>query len=118
MKTDTIKSHLAFVRKDIAKIENMVVIQLEHNKCLTNQRQVLDALTKGITKWVENTQEGQELWKYTSEDLNIGDILSYHKNKTLIKYLKKEGIYKWKPKYELVEQEEVSYDRILVNQTN
>jgi hypothetical protein len=109
------KTHITFVRKDINSIENLVVICFSHKKTLKTPYEVFKAFTTGITKWVENTEEGQTLWNYTSEDLNIGDILNSSGNKTLNKYLAKEGIKKWATIYELIDQEEFSYDKVLAH---
>lgn len=109
------KTHLSFVRKDINHIENMIIVKFKHKKSLVNPYQVFKAFKAGITRWVENTQEGQNLWNYTSEDLNIGDILGEHKNEELNKFLSLEGIKKWEPIYELVDQEEFSYDKVLAS---
>lgn len=109
------KTHLSFVRKDIDRIENMVIVQFKHKKSLKNTHEVFKAFKTGITNWVENTKEGENLWIYTSEDLNIGDLLGEHKNKELNKFLFVEGIKSWKPIYELVDEEEISYDKVLAS---
>jgi hypothetical protein len=109
------KTHISFIRKDVSKIDNMVIIQYTHKKALQTPKDVFDAFRGGITQWVEETEEGKNLWNYSSEDLNIGDILGENKNKTLSKFLLERGIKKWKPIYELVDQEEYSYDKVLAN---
>jgi hypothetical protein len=109
------KTHLSFVRKDINHIENMVVVKFKHKKSLVNPYQVFKAFKTGITRWVENTEKGQNLWNYTCEDLNIGDLLGEYGNKELNKFLSIEGIKSWKPIYELVDQEEFSYDKVLAS---
>jgi len=109
------KTHLAFTRKDTNRVENLVVLKITHSPKISGPKEVFEALCKGITSWVEETEHGKNLWQYTCEDLNIGDILGEHKDKKLAKYLKIQGIKKWKPIYELVDQEEISYDRVLAH---
>jgi hypothetical protein len=106
---------LSFIRRDLNNIENLVVIRFKHKKRLHTPSDVLKAFCKAITTWVEKTEEGKSLWRYTSEDLNIGDILSFNENKSLTPFLKTEGIKSWKTIYELVDQEEVSYDKVLAS---
>jgi len=107
------KTHLTFTRKGNYNIENLVVVQFSHKKHLKTPYEVFKAFTNGITKWVEETEEGKDLWLYTAEDLNIGDLLSHSDTKTLNKYLEAEGIEKWKTAYELIDEEEISYDKVL-----
>jgi hypothetical protein len=114
----TKKSHIVFTRKDINSLENMVILKIKHTEELDSPYQVFNAFSNAITKWVENTEEGRALWNYTSEDLNIGDILSSGSNKSLAHCMKKEGILKWKPIYELIDQEEFSYDKVLASPSN
>lgn len=109
------RTHLTFTRKNAYNIENLVVVKFSHKVSLNTPYLVFKAFTKGITNWVENTHEGKNLWKYTCEDLNIGDILDQHNNKELSEFLSVEGIKKWKPLYELVDQEEFSYDKVLAS---
>lgn len=109
------KTCLSFIRRDINHIHNMVVLRFKHKKTLKTPPEVLNAFTNSITKWVENTQEGKDVWSYSSQDLNIGDILGEYKNPMLNKYLCAKGIKNWKPIYELVDEEEVSYDKVLAS---
>lgn len=114
----TKQSYLVFTRKDMNTIENMVILKIKHIDEIKSPYLVFSAFSKAITKWVESTKEGQDLWHYTSEDLNIGDILSSGSNKKLNHFMNKEGIKKWKPIYELVDHEEFSYDKVLANPSN
>jgi hypothetical protein len=112
---NNLKTCITFVRKDIATIEDMVIVKFTHKNRLKTPREVLEAFTHGITKWVETTNGGRKMWEYSSEDLNIGDLLSLGKDKSLKKNLKQVGIKKWKPIYQLVNGEEVSYDKVLAS---
>lgn len=38
--------------------------------------EVKAALTAATTNWINTTEEGRNLWSYSCEDLNIGDLAS------------------------------------------
>lgn len=58
------------------------------------QERVLDLLEAALSRWIEQTAEGQAVWKASCEDLNIGDMATYglHKDPTLTAYLAEQGI--------------------------
>jgi hypothetical protein len=96
-------------------LENMCLVKFSHSPTLQTPKEVMDAFERGITKWVETTTEGKKLWDYSSEDLNIGDMIGLDQNEELNKLLISQGIISWKPTYQLIEKEEYSYDKILAN---
>lgn len=113
MKTKT--TRITFSRHNGYCLENLVVIEFLHNASLKSPQKVLEAFEQAITLWVETSPKGQEAWKNSCEDLNIGDLLNETWDKSLEDLLKKEGIASWRCLYELVEGEEVSYDHVLAD---
>ena len=55
--------------------ENLVaVVTYSSNKEL-NQDSMMDLLSKAVTEWASNTEEGKEAWEHSCEDFNIGDTI-------------------------------------------
>lgn len=104
---------IPFIRKDGCRIDQLAVIQFTHDEKLKTAAAVLEAFERGITDWVESTVRGKKAWDYSSEDLNIGDMLGEEENEDLNSRLRREGISIWRCSYQLSEEEEVSYDKIL-----
>lgn len=41
---------------------------------IQNDYDLHQALTKAVTKWIDETEEGKDVWDGCWEDLNIGDL--------------------------------------------
>ena len=52
-----------------------------------------DRLTRALTKWALESNEGAQAWKNSSQDFNIGDLSNYTDNYTLKGFLKEQGIH-------------------------
>ena len=73
--------------------ENLIaVVRCESNA--SNQDEVMKKISKGVTTWIRCFEKGQNLWRYTCEDLNIGDLTGEvsDKNSPLHKLLSNNGI--------------------------
>jgi hypothetical protein len=66
------ENHLFFYRTDRGGLD-CAVVAIIHSE-YANPSEVMEHLRKAVTAWVQETDEGKKVWKYSSEDLNIGDI--------------------------------------------
>lgn len=65
---------LVFLRHEKAQVPNIAVLTLR--TLLANDRDVMEALIGATTEWVNTTTAGRDLWDFSCNDLNIGDLAS------------------------------------------
>jgi hypothetical protein len=105
----------AFIRNyGVGEIEKLVVVRIEVLDDSLEPGDVLTSFTNAITDWVVETEEGNAMWDYSSEDFNIGDYLSAD-DRTLRPFLERYGIHAVTTVYELAAGEEIPYDEVLVD---
>jgi hypothetical protein len=109
---------ICFVRVDRTGIDAMRVVEL--TTVAESKEDVLKRLERALTAWIMETEEGKSAWRESSEDLNIGDVISYFDAEgnpvaSLKSHLKQEGILKVKDLFVLTNAAQESYDRVLVN---
>ena len=109
---------ICFVRMDRTGIDAMRVV--EFTTVAENKEDVLKRLERALTRWIEETEEGKEAWRESSEDLNIGDLISYFDAEgnpaaSIKPYLKQKGIFKVKDVFVLTNAAQESDDRVLAN---
>lgn len=77
----------------------------------------LRAVSRAVTQWVKETEEGKVAYCDSSEDFNVGDLSLYLDDPDLINFLRKEGIYNLKIHTEDVREgnQYWTYDTLLFN---
>lgn len=109
------KTEIIFQRvHSLGETENIVSLIFLHDPTI-NRDDLVETLTAAVTKWVEETKEGQEMWEETCGDLNIGDLIGYLNEDGLQKYFQELGIFNIQSEKEASNLLTVSYDRILAN---
>lgn len=68
--TKLIDRKIVFVRYHL-RVDDIVVCRFQTYDIVDNS---IDILCRAVTKWVNQTEEGKNIYEYSSEDLNIGDI--------------------------------------------
>lgn len=109
-----VRTDLVFTRNQKFHLENLLILRFTHTENLQNEEEVLEALERAVTEWVETTPEGREAWEDSCEDFNIGDFCC-QEDPQLQDCLKTHGIHSVETRFELVESQEISYDRILAH---
>lgn len=71
--SDTKTVTLTFIRHDRMQVDRAVAMTLTAPGA-SSPEDTLKRLTAAGRQWVETTEEGQEAWDYSCEDLNIGDL--------------------------------------------
>ncbi len=109
---------VCFVRMDRTGIDAMRVV--EFTAVAETKEDVLKRLERAVTGWITETAEGKAAWRESSEDLNIGDLISCFDAEgnpvaSLKPYLKREGIFKLKDAFVLTNAAQESYDRVLAS---
>lgn len=80
-----------------------------------SHEQALEALIAAITDWINETQDGKDVFHASSGDLNIGDMASYSAfDETLQPFLQRHGIAA-AVLVEAPDTYQVEYDRHLFN---
>jgi len=108
------KTHIAFTRKSSHQIDLLRVLGFTHTQALKSEQEVLDALQKAVTHWIETTPQGLAAWEESCEDFNIGDLCSCE-DFELQASLKSHGILSIETIYEFTPNQEVDYDKILAH---
>ena len=110
------KTQLVFIRHEgIEKIDVLSVVAFEHHIRHDTPAKLMEALKAGVTQWVKTSGAGKELWKQSSEDLNIGDLVTERdEDKSLYRALHDQGILRWKETFSLTVDNEIPYDTHLV----
>lgn len=87
------KSHIIILPR---REENLIAI-VRCDCRVETHNEVMDKIVKAVTKWVNNTPEGEHAWYMSSEDFNIADLsselFSHEDRKCIIPYFTEEGIY-------------------------
>jgi hypothetical protein len=109
---------ICFIRVDRTGVDALRVV--EFATVAENKEDVLKRLERALTKWIMETKDGKAAWRESSEDLNIGDLVSYFDVQgnpvaSLKPYLKRERIFKVKDVFVLTNAAQESYDRVLVD---
>ena len=102
--------------------ENLIAIV--NCSCRGEESDAIQKITKAVTKWVKETENGQIAWKASSEDFNIGDlhgVISFptcEDAKSLYPYLQEEGVFNLR--IEIVSSHDYAhnytYDTVLVDE--
>lgn len=66
---------LYFTRHEGVCITSMAILDLLTRSPMDDER-VMNGLRGAMTEWVKETEAGRSAWRASSEDINIGDLLS------------------------------------------
>jgi len=102
-------------RGEFDRIENLVELKIE--TLIDFSEIAWETLKKGITEWVDTTEEGNALWHGSVGDLNIGDMANYEafKDSNLLRILEEMGIEKISARsIDFIQVKE--FDEVLVNE--
>lgn len=106
-------NHLSFIRIDRDRIDAAAGVTFK-----TDGRMDIDKaemlIRRAVTQWVKETDEGQRVFNYAGEDLNIGDLAS-HATDTLQPFLAAEGIFDFTITDLVKPGDYLPYDRVLVD---
>ena len=85
-----------------------------------SQEELLARLDRGLTAWMQQTNEGKDAWDRSGDLFNIDHVLGCCGRDgtpvaSLRPYLEREGIFEMKEICHLNTAEQVSYDRILAH---
>jgi len=67
-----IQTKLTFLRLDRGQVDVGIIVSVWHVS--DDPQTILDDLQSAVTKWVKETEDGQKLYEYSCQDLNIGDL--------------------------------------------
>lgn len=88
------KRHLVFVRQGTRGLENIVVLEFTLSNDIEGvffkitPEWLRDQLIGAVTAWIEGSPEGDEAWRASSEDLNVGDLVSNGFDESLKPFLR------------------------------
>jgi hypothetical protein len=106
------KTTILFTRKTW-KLEQATLVEFKHTPSLETPSAIMEAVTRGVTRWVEGAKDGEDAWVATCETLNIGDLIRQLNSTRLLAFLKSEGIDEINPLFYLTEENERGFDEIL-----
>jgi len=107
---------VCFIQADEMGITKLQVV--EFHTCAGSEPETLQRLSKGLTAWVQETDEGKDAWDNSSSSFNISDLLACVDRSgtpvaSLRPYLEKEGILRVKSLFLVTDADQANYDRIL-----
>lgn len=83
---------------------------------LRGESAFLDALTKALSRWVRETETGQEAWEESSHDFNVGDLSNYYSDPSLTPILTDEGIVNLHIEVHSADASTWTYDTVLIEE--
>jgi hypothetical protein len=96
--------------------ENLVAVVTYKSSKELNQNSMMDLITKAVTEWIDDTEEGKRAWEHSLYDFNIGDLSNYLNSIILRGFLHANDI--WELNIEIVGNgdypTEYVYDTVLV----
>ena len=112
------KIRICFIRMDGARVDALRVIEM--TTVAETKENALQHLSKAISRWIQNTNEGRRAWTESSEDFNVGDLAEYLSRTGkatlgLQRFLEKEGVSRVKDLFVLTNAERENYDRVLAD---
>jgi len=117
MPTKNSTTLIPFVRNEDGKTTTIAILKVVTDHLMTPEA-IMGALKRLLTKWVNETDDGKDVWKQTGGDLNIGDFAQYETTfSTWIPHstLKTHGIIDLEIVANVDSTEALPYDRILVD---
>ena len=63
------------------------IVSCEQTQDVNTVEKMLERIKNAVTDWIKVTKAGMEMWEYSSEDLNIGDLSTGYTDKDLQKFL-------------------------------
>lgn len=108
-------SIFSFYRTDGCALDALVVVDVLH-RTEVDASQVVAAIRRGVTNWVNECEQGKEAWAQSHRDLNMGDLVGYFRDPNLRLKLKIEGIAAIRHVTSLSVTNGVPLDTILVDQ--
>lgn len=72
-----------------------------------------EALTRALTKWFAETEEGREALEDSSDDFNVGDLSVHYPDETLLPYLTAAGVFDLEVETYVGDATDWSYDQLL-----
>jgi hypothetical protein len=70
--------YIPFVRIERFEPTTIALIKVATEGNMTRD-EVVNAIIKMVTRWVDETKDGADVWKESCEDLNIGDLFLHEK---------------------------------------
>lgn len=64
-------------RNDGGEITTIAVVSARRTEKVTDISSLRDAITRAVTRWMGETEDGRGAWDYSGDDFNIGDLGSY-----------------------------------------
>ena len=61
-------------RQENIRPDPIVLVTAETVDQIDTERKLIAALKLGVEKWAQQTPEGQRMYEYAEDDMNIGDI--------------------------------------------
>lgn len=108
-------NELCFIRNEgIHGVTCLAILSVSSLNWIT-PGEALIALKRGCTDWALKNSEGRQAWLDSSEDFNVGDLMSYLADSDLCACLLARGLTKVDVLYQLGEAEDVSYDKVLID---
>lgn len=71
------KLDILVYRQDGIEPGPFVLIHAVVRKSIVHEKDLLDEIRKSILEWVKNTSDGQSIYGYAADDMNIGDIAGH-----------------------------------------
>jgi hypothetical protein len=94
------------------EIDQIAIIEIDTFKL---EHDPMAMLKKAVTRWVNETKEGKELWDESFQDLNIGDLIT-HGFDNLENIMAEEGINAVNVLCTGSDSHHRNYDEVLVNE--
>ena len=76
MPTKNITTLIPFVRNEDGRTTTIAILKVVTDHQMTPE-QIMGAMKRLLTNWVNETKDGKQVWKYTGGDMNIGDFAQY-----------------------------------------
>lgn len=84
----TERIHALLYRQEDFNVSVAVILSADKTEQVASTDRLLQQIEKAVTRWMLETQDGQNAYEYAGDDFNIGDFVSY----SLDEYLEAEGI--------------------------
>ena len=56
--------------------ENFTLIEADTDDSISTSKQLVEAVRQGVTRWAKETPQGQSVYLYAEDDMNVGDLMT------------------------------------------
>jgi len=80
------------VLRDSPEETTLAAIEVKRTDRIQDERTLREAVTRAVTRWINETREGRAAWEWTGHEFTVADLENFLDDETLAERLEEEGV--------------------------